>query len=142
MKYHFKVHKEKNGFWAECIELQGCQTQGESLDELKKNMKEVLELYLDEPYSSNAKLSLPDKTLKGRNIIEVAIDPPIAFITVLRYYRQLKSLTQSDVAKLLNKKSIFSYQRLESSKIDPKLSTLSEIKKVFPEISIDDILQQ
>ena len=48
MKYHFKVHKEKEGFWAECIELQGCVTQGDTKEELEANMKEALNLYLEE----------------------------------------------------------------------------------------------
>ena len=33
MEYHFKIHKEKNGYWAECIELSGCNTQGDTLEE-------------------------------------------------------------------------------------------------------------
>jgi len=42
MYYHFKIHKEPDGYWAECIELEGCVTQGDSLDELQKNMEEAL----------------------------------------------------------------------------------------------------
>ena len=34
MKYHFKIHKEKGGFWAECLELVGCSTQADTKDEL------------------------------------------------------------------------------------------------------------
>ncbi len=48
MRYHFKIHEEKNGFWAECLELPGCVTQGNSKEELKKNMQEALNLYLEE----------------------------------------------------------------------------------------------
>ena len=47
MKYHFKVHKEEKGFWAECIELEGCCTQGDSKEELIENMKDALSIYLD-----------------------------------------------------------------------------------------------
>lgn len=49
MQYHFKIHEEKSGYWAECIELKGCNTEGETLDELHKNIQEVLGLYLSEP---------------------------------------------------------------------------------------------
>jgi predicted RNase H-like HicB family nuclease len=30
MKYHFKIHREKAGFWAECLELDGCVTQADN----------------------------------------------------------------------------------------------------------------
>lgn len=49
MRYHFKVHKEGKGFWAECLELKGCITQGNSKKELLENMQESLNLYLEEP---------------------------------------------------------------------------------------------
>jgi antitoxin HicB len=49
------------------------------------------------------------------------------------------TLSQKDMMKLLGMKNIFSYQRLEK-KTDPKLSTLIKIKKIFPELSIDSIL--
>lgn len=48
MRYHFKVHKEKEGFWAECIELEGCVTQADTKEELNLNMQEALNLYLEE----------------------------------------------------------------------------------------------
>lgn len=47
MNYNFKIHSEDNGYWAECIELEGCNTQGDSLEELIKNIKEALEVYLN-----------------------------------------------------------------------------------------------
>ena len=59
MKYHFKVHKEGNGYWAECIELEGCLTQterdpkGGSIEELHYNMREALNLYLSESPDSD-----------------------------------------------------------------------------------------
>ncbi len=49
MKYHFQIHKENKGFWAECIELKGCVTQGDTLEELCDNIEEALTLYLEEP---------------------------------------------------------------------------------------------
>ncbi len=47
MKYHFRIHEE-NGFWAECIELSGCFTQADTIEELYDNMYEALKLYLEE----------------------------------------------------------------------------------------------
>jgi predicted RNase H-like HicB family nuclease len=42
------VHKaEENGFWAEVPALPGCMTQGETMEELKSNLQEVVELWLE-----------------------------------------------------------------------------------------------
>ena len=52
------VHKaEEGGFWAEVPALPGCLTQGETLAELKANLREAIELWLsvdDEAMESNA----------------------------------------------------------------------------------------
>ena len=58
MKYHFRLKKEKKGYTAFCIELKGCQTQGDTKSELEKNMREALDLYLDEPANSKEMLQV------------------------------------------------------------------------------------
>lgn len=86
MKYHFKIHKEGSGFWAECMELSGCVTQGDSMKELKKNMEEALNLYIDEPESSKKLIPLPDESItKSCSIIEVPVEPSIALSFMVRY---------------------------------------------------------
>ena len=48
---------EEGGFWAEVPALPGCLTQAETLDELKANLREAIELWLsvdDEATESNA----------------------------------------------------------------------------------------
>jgi predicted RNase H-like HicB family nuclease len=48
---------EEGGFWAEVPALPGCLTQGETLDELKANLREAIELWLsvdDEVTESHA----------------------------------------------------------------------------------------
>ena len=41
------VHKaDEGGFWAEVPALPGCLTQGETVDELKANLHEAIELWL------------------------------------------------------------------------------------------------
>jgi predicted RNase H-like HicB family nuclease len=37
---------EEGGFWAEVPALPGCLTQGETLEELKANLREAIELWL------------------------------------------------------------------------------------------------
>ena len=36
----------ETGFWAEVLELEGCVSQGETLDELTKNVKEAIVSWL------------------------------------------------------------------------------------------------
>ena len=140
MFYNFKVHKEKKGYWAECLELKGCVTQAESYDELLKNMEESLNLYLDEPESSKIIFPLPKKNIPGKYIVKIAVNHKIAFAIKMKIYRSKKGLSQRQVADLLGMKNIYSYQRLESTKkANPNLSTIARIKLIFPDFNIDDI---
>ena len=141
MRYHFRYHKERNVYWAKCVELDGCYTQGDTLDDLKQNMEEALNLYLDEPSDSRSVFPLPKQTVKRRNVLEVPVNPKIAFANYLRYHRAARGLTQKETAKRLGFKNLFSYQRLESSKTaNPELLTLVRIKEVFPEFDLDDVI--
>jgi antitoxin HicB len=138
MKYHFKVHKEGTGFWAECIELSGCVTEADSMEELRENMEEALNLYIEEPETSKKLAPLPDDSIThSRTIVEVQLDPLIAFSFMVRYYRIKHGLTQKEAARLLGFDQIYSYQRLENRKCNPSLRIISKLKKVFPDFSLD-----
>lgn len=142
MKYHFKIHKEGKGYWAECLELKGCRTQGESMEELEQNMAEALNLYLDEPADSTVVFPLPQRTLK-RGCHEVAVDPHIAFAFQLRRARLRAKLTQRQAAERIGiKGALYGYQRLEKgSTAKPGFEILGQIKRAFPEIRIDDLFE-
>lgn len=141
MKYHFKTHKENNGFWAECIELEGCYTQARSQAELRKNMAEALNLFLSEPSDSSVIFPLPKKSISGANMVSVAVEPKIAFAFYLRRARLKRGLTQKEVTKRLGLKNLYSYQRLENAKTaNPELATIIQLRQVFPELSVDEVL--
>jgi len=141
MQYHFKVHKEGNGYWAQGIELQGCFTQGETREELEKNMCEALNLLVAEPADSDSLAPLPDASTRiSRTVVRVKLDPKIALSLWLRYLRKKHHYTQKEVSEKLGFKSVYQYQRMESSKYNPTLKTLVELKDIFPELSIDDIV--
>ena len=141
MFYHFKIHKENNGYWAECPELKGCVTQADNLTmHYYKNMKEALNLYLHEPENSKVTFPLPNKNIIGKNIVKIPVDPQIAFAIKMKIIRAKKGLSQRQVADLLGMKNIYSYQRLESTKkANPSLSTMARIKEIFPEFNIDEL---
>ena len=41
------IEKDKDGVFAYCPELKGCQTQGETVEEALSNLHEAAELYLE-----------------------------------------------------------------------------------------------
>ncbi len=142
MKYHFKVHKEKSGYWAEGVEITWAHTQGNTLEELRANMKEVLELCLEEPNRGSSFVPpLPDPSVRGRNIAEVAPDPSIAMAVLLRRSRIKSRMSQRQTALKLGIKHFSQYQRLEKGETaNPELRTLANLKKLFPKFSVDAVL--
>ncbi|MBI2339863.1 MAG: type II toxin-antitoxin system HicB family antitoxin [Deltaproteobacteria bacterium] len=137
MKYHFKIHKEKRGYWGECVELKGCVSQGQSLDELTGNLKEALDLYLDEPVDSKVIFNLPKRGLQGRNTIEIEADPQIALAALLRVERLKHKWTQKTVAKKLGV-PLYSYQKLEHSKTaNPQWKTLIRLRHIYPTLNLN-----
>jgi antitoxin HicB len=139
MKYHFKIHKDSDALWAECLELPGCLTQADTVEELHLNMKEAMDLYLDEPEDSERLAPLPSEKIKGRGIIEVSVDSRIAFGLYMKHLRNRHQFTQKQVADMLGMKNIFSYQRLER-KANPSLTLLEKVKSIYPEFRVDELL--
>ncbi len=141
MKYHFRVHKQAKGYWAEGVEINWANTQGKTMEELEKNMKEVLELCLEEPDDRSTFIPpMPDASVKGRNIVVVSPDPKIALAALIRKERIEAKLSQRETATRLGIKHVSQYQKLESGKTaNAELSTLAKLKRVFPHISMDEI---
>ncbi len=138
MTYHFHVHR-KGGLWAECIELEGCVTQGRDQAALQANMREALNLYLEEPKSSKLVFPLPQAIRESADIVPVEVDPGVAFGVQLRQFRIRNHLTQKEAARQLRMRNVYSYQRLER-RSNPSLSTLMRVKRLFPEFSLDTVI--
>jgi predicted RNase H-like HicB family nuclease/DNA-binding XRE family transcriptional regulator len=133
------MHAEKRRLWAECIELEGCVTQGASRRELARNMQEALNLYLEEPENSTTIFPLPAAGPYHKEVVPVEVEPAIAFSMQLRRLRVLSRLTQKEAARRLGMRSLYSYQRLER-RSNPSLSTIKKVKTLFPDLSLDSIL--
>lgn len=137
MRYHFRVHEEDDGFWAECIELEVCVTQADTQEQLFKNMQDALNLYIQEPVDSDFLAPLPnDKIRKTRNVVEVPVDSEVAFAFMVRYHRIKNKLTQQQAAKKMGFKNLYSYQRLEK-KCNATLDMITKLKVLFPKFSVD-----
>ena len=141
MKYHFKIHKEADGFWAECLEIPGCVTQADSREELAVNMEDAINTAIQEPEGSRYLAPLPDESYKpSHSIAEVKVDPQVALGFTVRYNRIKRGMTQGEAAKRLGMKGIFSYQRLER-KCNPTIAMVSKIIAIFPLINIRSIFE-
>jgi predicted RNase H-like HicB family nuclease len=66
------IEKDKDGYYAYSPDLKGCQSQGTSLEEVKTNIQEAVELYLE---------TLDDReiqTLRERDILTMALEVKVA----------------------------------------------------------------
>ncbi len=41
------IEKDDNGYYAYCPDLEGCQSQGDTFEEVMDNIKEAIDLYLE-----------------------------------------------------------------------------------------------
>ena len=46
-KISIVIEKDDHGYYAYAPDLKGCQTQGETIEEVMANIKEAIELYLE-----------------------------------------------------------------------------------------------
>lgn len=72
LKLNVVIEKDADGFYAYCPELPGCQTQGDTFEEVMANIKEAAELYLE---------TLPRKeqrNLSRKQILTTAMEVSIA----------------------------------------------------------------
>jgi predicted RNase H-like HicB family nuclease len=53
------IEKDEDGYYAYCPELDGCHSQGDTLDEVMENIREAVDLYVEtlSPDERNALLS-------------------------------------------------------------------------------------
>ena len=86
------VEKTDTGFSAYVDKVPGCITVGESLSEIKKNMKEALELHLEGLIEEKEEIP---KALTGRYKIEIQLD-------VRQLFNYFKELNASAIAKRIS----------------------------------------
>lgn len=141
MNYHFKVHHDPDGFWAQCVELPGCFTQADTLEGLHQAMQEVINLAIEELEDSNNLEAFPDESIVcTKNIVEVPLDPKIALSFLVRYHRIKQGFSQQEMANKLGFDSLYSYQRLEQGRTNPTLTTMAKIKSKIPDLSFDYVI--
>ena len=66
------IEQDKQGFVAECLNLQGCYTQGKTYEEVVKNIKDAIKLHLADRVAKREKLNTPERSFSLSNF-EIAI---------------------------------------------------------------------
>ena len=57
------IERDDHGYYAYCPELEGCQTQGDTLEEVLSNIREAVDLYLETLSPDEARQMLSQEIL-------------------------------------------------------------------------------
>ena len=69
-KFYSIIHEEpEGGYSAEVPALPGCYTDGDTIEDVKRNLQEAIQLYLEVSESEVAEMNLP----VGSSVLEVAV---------------------------------------------------------------------
>ncbi len=70
--YHVLIEKDEDGVYVgKVLELKGCLSQGDTLDELMKNIREAIELCLE--VQSNQKKEVKEENIKFVGVQEIEV---------------------------------------------------------------------
>ena len=60
--YHFAavIEKDKDGYYAFCPELQGCYTQGDTYEEVLGNIKDAIQLHVEDRIENEEEILQPE----------------------------------------------------------------------------------
>lgn len=61
------IEQDQNGFVAECLDLQGCYTQGKTHEEVVKNIKDAIKLHMADRFSKKEKLNELERSFSLSN---------------------------------------------------------------------------
>lgn len=71
-KVSIVIEKDEYGYYAFCPELEGCQSQGDTFEEVLINIKEAIELYLETLPEEEKKEALSKEILTTSLEVKVA----------------------------------------------------------------------
>ncbi|MBO1346279.1 MAG: type II toxin-antitoxin system HicB family antitoxin [Hormoscilla sp. GUM202] len=88
-KLNIIIEKDEYGYYAYCPELPGCQSEGESWEEVKANIKEAVELYLDTLEESEK------QALLTREVLAMTLEVQVGEVAL-----KIETLRQGDAGKV------------------------------------------
>ena len=73
MEYTILIHQaEEGGFWSEVPLLPGCYSQGETIEETMKNVKEAIEVHIQALTEEKEKVPTEEEFVIGRVNVEIS----------------------------------------------------------------------
>ncbi len=66
------IEQDKHGFVAECLDLQGCYTQGKTYEEVIENIKDAIKLHIQDSFKKKDKVIIPERSFSLSNL-QIAI---------------------------------------------------------------------
>jgi antitoxin HicB len=122
--------KKDKSYLVEFPDLEGCLTEGSTIEEALKNAKEALTGYLSSLFERGFKIPESSRR-KGRDFFMIEPESEVATPIMLRKIRDELKMNQVEAAKKLGI-SYQAYQRLENpSKCNPTIKTLERVAKAF-----------
>jgi predicted RNase H-like HicB family nuclease/DNA-binding XRE family transcriptional regulator len=121
---------DEGGYWAEGMEpIKGLFAQGESLHELRSNLRQALTLLLEVALDEGEPLPRPvESSPPGCELIEP--EPEVVAPIMLRWAREAANLTQGEVATRLGITQQ-AYAKLERSGANPSVKTLAKVARAL-----------
>ncbi|HYA87720.1 MAG TPA: type II toxin-antitoxin system HicB family antitoxin [Nitrospirota bacterium] len=122
--------KKDKSYLVEFPDLEGCLTEGSTIEEALKNAREALTGYLSSLFERGFKIPESSRR-KDRNFYMIEPESEVATPIMLRKIRDGLKMNQMEAAKKLGI-SYQAYQRLENpNKCNPTIKTLERVAKVF-----------
>lgn len=128
--------KERNGYSVYCVNLPSANTCGDTLEEARESIVEVVEVLLDGSSEGQFEFNFGNsrlETIEGEierfdEILPISLQAQIAL--TLRYHRLKSGLTQSKVASQVGITQV-SLLRYESGKVSPTAEKFLQILKIL-----------
>jgi predicted RNase H-like HicB family nuclease/DNA-binding Xre family transcriptional regulator len=130
-QYYAKIVRQKDKtFLVEFPGLPGCLSEGNSLEQAKREAKEALNGWLAARCDRNLNIPL-SRAKKGKNLHAIDVEVQIEFAIELRRLRKKKGLSQKQVAHRLGV-SQQAYAKLETPlKTNPSLVTIEKLSNAL-----------
>lgn len=71
-RFSIIVEKDEDGYFASCNELQGCYTQGETYEEVMENIKDSIQLHIEDRIETGEEISQPQNI--SLTLMDVAVN--------------------------------------------------------------------
>ena len=59
-EFHVIIEKDKNGYFARCLDLDGCFAQGETYESVETEIRDAIQLHLEDMGDTRNELSEPE----------------------------------------------------------------------------------